>query len=270
MVLDGAMGELGPTCHGYGFYPELLVRLHWIRLFRELCLRRKLDRTSIRSEVLHGLIPLWARTAIRRNLPLDEWRRNSPLRSDFIVKHTQEFWKELTSAQRYVFDIRANQKYNQYKAILSVNAKSRSLTGFVGYNKVEFRYPFLDKRLLEFCLAAPTYLKVRDGYKRYLVRAALDKILPPEIQWRTTKLPFSPDYQLRYNAQRKWACSFLAEIGPQDPVREVVDVERLKTLAGRDMPNVRAITSADNAAQQIVPLGIYTIVFLRQFSEFKQ
>ena len=103
-----------------------------------------------------------------------------------------------------------------------------------------------------------------------MVRAALDKILPPEIQWRTTKLPFSPDYQIRYNAQRGKAYSILSEIKSGDPVREVVDVDRLKAMSERDMPNIRAVSALDNAAMQIVPLGIYIIFFLRQFSEFKQ
>ena len=34
-------------------------------------------------------------------------------------------------------------------------------------------------------------------YTRYLARGALDGVLPPAIQWRTTKEPFSPDYFLR-------------------------------------------------------------------------
>jgi len=151
-----------------------------------------------------------------------------------------------------------------------LNAKSRNLSGFPGHHNVEFAYPFADKRMLEFCLAAPNDLKVHNGYKRYLIREGLDGVLPPEIQWRPTKLPFSPDYQPRYNAQREWAHNFFLQIKPKDPIRDVVDIDRLERLSAHDMKNVRVSSPADHAAMQTVPLGVYIVVFLRQFSEFKQ
>jgi asparagine synthase (glutamine-hydrolysing) len=151
-----------------------------------------------------------------------------------------------------------------------VSRKTRDFNGYKGCEKIERRFPFLDKRVLEFCLAVPSNLKVRNGYKRYLIRAGLDGVLPPAIQWRTSKLAFSPDYQIRYNAQREQVHSFLESISATDPVREVVDVERIKSLSATDMANARAATFDDVAAMHVVPLGIYTIAFLRQFSEFRK
>jgi asparagine synthase (glutamine-hydrolysing) len=56
---------------------------------------------------------------------------------------------------------------------------------------LEPRYPFFDKRLVEFCLSVPGRLKLRDGWGRWIMRKAMDGILPPEIQWRSDKTDFS-------------------------------------------------------------------------------
>jgi asparagine synthase (glutamine-hydrolysing) len=57
---------------------------------------------------------------------------------------------------------------------------------------VETRYPFLDKRLVEFCLSLPAEEKLDGGWTRLILRRAMEGILPPAIQWRRDKLDFSP------------------------------------------------------------------------------
>jgi asparagine synthase (glutamine-hydrolysing) len=52
---------------------------------------------------------------------------------------------------------------------------------------IELRYPFLDKRLVEFCLALPREQKIYLGWTRIIVRRALANILPEEVQWRGGK-----------------------------------------------------------------------------------
>src|SRR5262245_30036620 len=96
-------------------------------------------------------------------------------------------------------------------------------------------FPYFDKRVLEVCLAAPGEWKMHKGYKRYLIRGGLAGVLPPAIQWRTSKEPFSPDFHQRYNRQREQARAMLDRIGLNNPVRQVVDVQKLKSLAGHHM-----------------------------------
>jgi asparagine synthase (glutamine-hydrolysing) len=57
---------------------------------------------------------------------------------------------------------------------------------------VEPRYPFLDRRLVEFCLALPANQKLRNGWGRFILRQAMEGTLPREIQWRAGKTDFSP------------------------------------------------------------------------------
>jgi hypothetical protein len=54
---------------------------------------------------------------------------------------------------------------------------------------LEFREPYLDSRLVEFLLAAPLELGARpgDAGSRWILRAALQGVLPEKIRLRTTK-----------------------------------------------------------------------------------
>jgi asparagine synthase (glutamine-hydrolysing) len=122
-----------------------------------------------------------------------------------------------------------------------------------------------DHRIIEFCLAAPGSMKVGRGYSRYMIRKAMDGLLPPRIQWRTTKQPFSGDYPARYTGQLEKVREFLRSITPKDPVRTIVDVDLLKTLVG-----INGAAPDSWEAVGPIPMSIYLICFLRQFSEFRR
>lgn len=57
---------------------------------------------------------------------------------------------------------------------------------------LEIRAPWLDKRVVEFCVALPAQQKRRDGYIKAIVRSALAASLPPEVKSRTTKAIADP------------------------------------------------------------------------------
>lgn len=57
---------------------------------------------------------------------------------------------------------------------------------------IESRYPFFDKRLVEFCLALPSDQKMYAGWDRIVLRRAMENILPKEIQWRPKKSSMAP------------------------------------------------------------------------------
>lgn len=53
---------------------------------------------------------------------------------------------------------------------------------------IEYRYPLLDKRVVEFALGIPEKLYYQDGIGRYLYRMAANGILPDDIRWHDSKL----------------------------------------------------------------------------------
>ena len=161
-----------------------------------------------------------------------------------------------------------NHRRNQARAIGHFQGGA-GFGGFIGSDAVQMHYPFKDKRLLELCLAAPGEVKVQAGYKRALVRTALDGLLPSPIQWRLSKEPFDPGYHLRYNRRRPSIARALAEISDADPVRELVDVEKLARLSKLEMSHARGATPQDFAAMHVVTGGMYLVAFLRMFDSFK-
>lgn len=59
---------------------------------------------------------------------------------------------------------------------------------------LEVRHPFMDKRLIEFCLALPAEQKLSNGFGRMVMRRALEGILPEKVQWRGGKADLSPNF----------------------------------------------------------------------------
>jgi len=59
---------------------------------------------------------------------------------------------------------------------------------------LEARHPFMDKRLIEFCLALPAQQKLSNGFGRMVMRRALQGILPEKVQWRGGKADLSPNF----------------------------------------------------------------------------
>ncbi|MCC5637196.1 lasso peptide isopeptide bond-forming cyclase [Nostoc sp. CHAB 5844] len=60
---------------------------------------------------------------------------------------------------------------------------------------LESRHPFMDKRLIEFCLSLPPDQKLNQGWSRLVMRRALNGILPQQVQWRGGKTDMTPNFQ---------------------------------------------------------------------------
>jgi asparagine synthase (glutamine-hydrolysing) len=59
---------------------------------------------------------------------------------------------------------------------------------------LEARHPFMDKRLVEFCLALPPEQKLHQGWGRMVMRRAMAKVLPEQVQWRGGKTDMTPNF----------------------------------------------------------------------------
>ncbi len=73
---------------------------------------------------------------------------------------------------------------------LTLELVDRSAAAF----SIESRHPFMDKRLIEFCLALPPEQKLDQGWSRIVMRRAMDGVLPKEVQWRGGKTDMTPNF----------------------------------------------------------------------------
>jgi asparagine synthase (glutamine-hydrolysing) len=62
---------------------------------------------------------------------------------------------------------------------------------------VEVRLPFLNHQLVEFLFTLPAHLKIKQGWTKWLLRKAMEDIVPKEIVWRKDKIGFEPP-------QKRW------------------------------------------------------------------
>lgn len=94
---------------------------------------------------------------------------------------------------------------------------------------IEERYPFFDKRLVEFCVAIPASQKMSRGWNRSILRRAMQDILPPLVQWRPDKSNLSINWRRAMNI---YELPLFGQLLQEDVsmVNQYMDVAALKEM----------------------------------------
>lgn len=189
-MLEGFGGD-NAIGHGEKYLVELALGMKWRTLYREAYAVWGTGRKdAIRFAWQMGFKPII--TALISNNPDGHGKRiKYPIRHELhkryqISKIKSDFNRKM---QRVWSDREA--QYND----LSLGFYQMIFESFdmVCANfGLEGRYPFWDKRLVEFCLAMPPEQKYHNGFSRYIIRHALHGILPPAIQSRKGKADMAP------------------------------------------------------------------------------
>jgi asparagine synthase (glutamine-hydrolysing) len=64
-------------------------------------------------------------------------------------------------------------------------------------HSLEVRFPFFDRRLLEFCVSLPPAQKLQHGWTRAILRNAMAGILPQQVRCRVDKSNLGANFKLR-------------------------------------------------------------------------
>ena len=112
----------------------------------------------------------------------------------------------------------------------------------------EARFPFFDRRLVEFCVAIPPEQKLADGWTRLIQRRAMEGILPPLIQWRVHKgnLSFSFMRGMR-EVEAPKLDAILSRTG--SALAEFVDMDALRSARDRLLSSESSEQANDDAMQ---------------------
>lgn len=94
--------------------------------------------------------------------------------------------------------------------------------------------PLLSKNVLEFMMDVPPQLFVHGGYKRSLLRHAMQGVLPPEVQWRTDKGMYSPDFFSRIETSRHNIKHMLESDSDNAGFRYYLSRHSLQTCVSKD------------------------------------
>ncbi len=89
---------------------------------------------------------------------------------------------------------------------------------------IEVRTPFLDHRVVEYAFSLPLEYLIRDGWKKWILRRAVDDVLPPGVTWRRRKMGFPFPYAQWFETQRPRLTAILH--GLDCPFLDVPAIER--------------------------------------------
>ena len=94
-------------------------------------------------------------------------------------------------------------------------------------NDVETRLPFMDLRLVEFCISIPAHLKMRNGIRRYYFRQSMRGICPKSVIKKNTKADLGP--KIRRSIQER-ANSLKQEIINDSYLRNFLNLDHVKQI----------------------------------------
>lgn len=202
VFLDGLDGDT-TVSHGFEYLEDLLRAFRWKQLHKEAALLGKnlLGGSSafkvLRRYCLQDMAPGWV---------VQLWRlmhgRIRELRSNGTMAHP-DLTRRLALRQRVRQLTTASRPRNAREFHASVLSQALYAHALEMADKataafgIEARYPFFDRRLIEFCLALPATQKLAGGWNRVVFRRAMEGILPDDIRWRPGKGNLSPNFYHR-------------------------------------------------------------------------
>jgi asparagine synthase (glutamine-hydrolysing) len=192
VLLDGFDGDT-TVSHGRGYLRELALAGRWWTLATELqeCTRKaqgpSWQRVLWRYMVTYNGLLKRTRQAwhtVHHPARFDHQVGESPfLNADFARRiHLSERHQ---SVQKSFQTEREDHLHLLNRPVMADILKM--LDWAAGAFSTELRFPFYDKRLVEFCLALPPQQKLNQGWNRVVLRRAMTGILPAEVQWRGSK-----------------------------------------------------------------------------------
>lgn len=187
---QGSDEQLAGYHEYYGrFFTHLLKRGKFVLLFKELQAYKK----------MHG----YTNYNIIRQLA-----------NNFLPYFLKRFFKKLRNKERLDWLNITDKRMSIYEANFGSIRKAglmqtcyTNLPRLLHYedrnsmaHSIEARVPFLDYRLVEYIYALPDEYKIKDGYTKYVLRAALRGVLPEKIRLRTDKKGFVTPEEIWFKA----------------------------------------------------------------------
>lgn len=213
VLLDGHDGD-SVVSHGYKYLDELAIAGRWLSLTREvrglakhygdspmnllraygwqygfnpLLARHKSLRMARR--ICKGLARLRPRHVGGKEVKGGDWQ--DLLNPDFAVRTNMA--ERYKAWRKTLFNSARSEREAHYRVLaqpmqaFALEVHDSAAAAFA----IEKRYPFWDRRVVEFCLSLPGEQKLFHGWTRMVMRRAMENILPKKVQWRGGKMDFS-------------------------------------------------------------------------------
>jgi asparagine synthase (glutamine-hydrolysing) len=225
VMLDGHGGD-EVLSHGFGRLNQLARQRRWRTLYREL---RGVSAISGESAVGLFLKFFASHGAVARarkwlgSKQASETSGSSPVLSRDFARATDIGARIEQWAGDYARATSSESSLHAWNLTSpSVAAAFEALRRVSDQVGVTLRFPFYDRRLVEYALSVPDAEKLRDGWTRHVMREAMAGMLPEAVRWRRTKVDFGNE--LAVGLARHHAAFLTDMLRPSAPLAGFVDL----------------------------------------------
>ncbi|WP_461427205.1 asparagine synthase-related protein [Gymnodinialimonas sp.] len=254
VILSGWGGDECITGHGWGLEAELLLSGKLPTLWSEFMASKRASAARFPRTWYQILGRLW-RTISLPMLPdgAARWIMGTTLSKNAMC------FLQPDIIQRYAADMEAMRgrtlrprpgvQRNQWTWLdnghLTRRIEAWAING--ARRGVDYRYPLLDRRVLEFGLGLPGTQFIRNGKKRAIMRDVARQVTPPELVTRISKIETAAFETIEhaYDAGAKQMVATFLGKNDLENIHEVIDLEAVEAAARTESLDPR---SADSIA----------------------
>lgn len=175
LIFTGFGGDEFLSINDFGVDSDLFFNFQWITLIKKYPLKhpKKLAGALVYNIFLPALSLLY----YSKKRPIQYYSKYLTLQSKKKVKTINDLFRWKSRREMHI------------KFYKSLFIQERTEEWFVnGYRYgVEYRYPLLDKRIIEFMYKIPSKYLFHNGYYRTLIRDIGEGILPEDVRWSKSK-----------------------------------------------------------------------------------
>ncbi|WP_404392358.1 asparagine synthetase B family protein [Pseudoalteromonas phenolica] len=228
-LLSGFGGDQLVTGYGHGWEEELVKGNNLKQLWHQT--RQFTDHKTLQLKTFLAAIAMYK---FKKKKPaekktLKHWHQHIE-RTGINASFAEQYGYPQRFINHHFWPLRGSVKQREHQAINAADILYRledSATGAASYG-IEYRYPMLDIRLLQFCLALPTQFKVANGVKRRMIRQAMQGVLPDEIRQRHVKTGGAvPTLRNRVIKDRQAILALIEQAKHNSAINEFINLETL-------------------------------------------
>lgn len=191
VILSGIGGDQWFTGYDFNLF-DLTAHRRWLEIYRESRFQGSFSyKTQLKKT---GRILLWPAlpVSIKKRVCRKSIRTISPdWLPDSFIRRTNLLDRIAETDARLHCNSLIDASYYKYIVSDADGFFIETLDRHRAFLGVENRYPFLDRNLIEFSASLPEYQKTYCGKTKYILRQAMDELLPDEVKKRHDKAEFS-------------------------------------------------------------------------------
>lgn len=175
LIFSGWGGDEFISINNIGIDSDLIFKFQWRRFLKKNPINK--PKQLIGSILYNVILPALSLRYYSRKKPIESYSKYIRLKSRNKPRTINDLY---TWRSRREMHLRYFYEYH-----IPERTEECSILGY--RSGVEYRYPLIDKRIIEFILKVPSRLLYNQGYNRVLIREISEGLIPDEARWHVSK-----------------------------------------------------------------------------------